>query len=121
MDCDRNRKGHKHMIDAVITQVASICSLVLSIVAVVGLIVTAVKKAKAPNIRQDERLARCEEDIKRILKRLENDKSRFDEIEESNKIIMQAILALLSHGIDGNDVEAMKRARDSLQSYLIRR
>ena len=108
-------------VDIVVTQVASICSLILSIAAVVGIIATAVKRAKAPNALQDERIERCEEDIKGILRRLEKDKSRFDEIEESNKIIMQAILALLSHGIDGNDVEAMKQARDSLQSYLIRR
>ena len=32
---------------------------------------------------------------------------------------MQALFALLSHGIDGNDVEAMKKVKEQIQDYLI--
>ena len=32
---------------------------------------------------------------------------------------MKALLALLSHGIDGNAIEPMKEAKADLESYLI--
>ena len=34
-------------------------------------------------------------------------------------VVMQALLALLSHGIDGNSVEPMKEAKAILKKYLI--
>ena len=34
-------------------------------------------------------------------------------------VVMQALLALLSHGIDGNSVEPMKEAKAILEKYLI--
>ena len=40
-------------------------------------------------------------------------------LEEGNKITQRALLALLAHGIDGNDVDAMKKAKTDLTNYLI--
>ena len=34
---------------------------------------------------------------------------------------MKALLALLRHGIDGNDVEGMKKVKSELEQYLIDR
>ena len=48
-----------------------------------------------------------------------NDKKRLEEMEQGNKVTQRAILALLSHGIDGNDIEAMKAAKKELQDFLI--
>ena len=33
--------------------------------------------------------------------------------------MMKALLALLSHGIDGNAIDPMKEAKAALESYLI--
>ena len=49
------------------------------------------------------------------------DKRRIDLIEEGSKKTQQGILALMSHAINGNDVEKLKEARDDLEKYLVNR
>lgn len=105
--------------EELITSVITICGLITAVAAVITLMVNLTKKAKLPNIRQDERISKCEERLDDVEKLMENDSKRFDRIEESNRIIQKSILALLEHGIDGNNVEAMKKAKDSLNEYLI--
>ena len=50
-----------------------------------------------------------------------NDKARLDAIEEGNRVTQKALLALLSHGIDGNDVDSMRQAKGELEEYLIKK
>lgn len=80
--------------------------------------VSAVKK---PNTDQNKRL----DDIERRLNDhdacLQKDLKRFDVIEAENHIELQALLALLEHGIDGNNVAQMQKAKETLQNYLIRK
>ena len=49
----------------IVSEVTSVCSLILSVVAVAGLIVTAIKRAKSPNVLQNERLDALENRVKR--------------------------------------------------------
>ena len=42
-------------------------------------------------------------------------------LEEENIVTQRALLALLAHGIDGNDIEAMRKAKTELTDYLIER
>jgi hypothetical protein len=105
--------------EELITSVITICGLITAVAAVITLMINLTKKAKLPNIRQDERISKCEERLDDVEALMENDSKRFDRIEESNRIIQKSILALLEHGIDGNNVEAMKKAKDSLNEYLI--
>jgi hypothetical protein len=49
------------------------------------------------------------------------DLKRIEAIEEGNKITQQALLALINHAIDGNDVEEIRNASRDLTNYLIRR
>lgn len=102
-----------------VTQAAAICGLIMSIAAVIGLIVSAVKKAKAPNAKQNERLDELERQVKRHDELFLNDLRRFENMEAGNRIMQKCMLSLLSHGIDGNDIEGMKEARKELQAYLI--
>lgn len=88
-------------------------------VAVAGLIVTAVKRAKAPNELQNERIAELEKQVKRHDELFLNDLKRFERMEAGNRIMQRCMLALLSHSIDGNDVDGMKKARTELNEYLI--
>ena len=50
-----------------------------------------------------------------------NDYNRLNQLEEGNIITQRALLALLAHGIDGNDIEAMRKAKAELTDYLIER
>ena len=105
--------------DAVVTQTAAICGLILSIASVVTLIITIVRKAKAPEAKQNERLDALEQTVQKHEELFRNDLSRFERMERGNRIMQKCMLALLSHGIDGNDIEQMQQARSDLNEYLI--
>ena len=114
-----SRKKVETVNDA-ITQILSVCSLITAIGAVIALAVQAAKKVQAPNELQNQRIAACEGRLTEVEKKLAKDLDRFEEIEAGTAIIMTAILALLSHGIDGNDVQSMKEAKEELQAFLIK-
>jgi hypothetical protein len=69
-----------------------------------------------------------DEDIKRHSEMLNNDNKRLKELEESrkeqeetNKVIMKSLLAIMTHAIDGNHTEQLKEAKNDLEKYLINR
>lgn len=76
-------------------------------------------KAKAPEAEQDRRISKAEEDIAEIRKMLNNDNGRLKEIEGSNRLTQRALLELLKHGIDGNNINEMQRVRSDIENYLI--
>lgn len=105
--------------NAITTQAAAICGLILSIASVVTLVITIIRKAKAPETKQNERLDTLEKAVKEHDKMLRDDFDHFARIESGNKIMQKCMLALLRHGIDGNDIKSMEDARDKLNDYLI--
>lgn len=84
-------------------------------------IVKAYKLAKAPNLKQDERLDELEKWRKTVDSKLLRDNERLGSIEEGNRASQRALLALLDHGIDGNNIEQMQHAKEALQTHLINR
>lgn len=52
-------------------------------------------------------------------KLLDRDGKRLQEIEDSNKMILQCLLVIINHDITGNGIEKMKEAREELQDFLI--
>jgi len=69
----------------------------------------------------DKRLVVVEQAIIRHGELFRNDKMRLEAIEESNRVTQEALLALLSHAIDGNDVGRCVKAKDALEKYLIQK
>lgn len=76
---------------------------------------------KAPNAEQNKRLDEHDRKFDEIDRKLANDLERFGDIEDGNCVTQRAILALLGHGIDGNNIDQMQHAKDELQNYLINR
>lgn len=105
----------QQLIDTVLT----ICGLITAVAAAVGVIAVIVKKAKTPNAKQNERLDAVEERLDEHDKFFKQDKERLEGIEAGNRVTQRALLALLRHGIDGNDVDGMKKAEQELQQFLI--
>lgn len=99
--------------------VLAICGAITAVAAAAAVIVSLVKKAKVPNEVQNSRLDALEEKVNTHDEYFENDDKRLKNIENGNRITQKALLALLAHGIDGNDVDGMKKAKDELQHYLI--
>lgn len=103
-----------------------ICASIITVSTAVGIIIKAVEKAKAPENEQNERLDKIDGRLNDIDKTIEkfreyftNDDNRFKAIEKSNKITQTALLALLKHSLNGNDVAALREAEKDLENYLI--
>lgn len=110
----------------IIALVLSICGSIVTISAAIGVIAKALEKAKAPEVEQnkrldehDRRLKAHDEIIEKFKEYFDNDDRRFKEIERSNKITQSALLALLKFNLNGNDTDSLKKAEESLESYLI--
>lgn len=109
-----------------IAVVISICGAITGIGAVIALLVKAVDRIKAPERAQDKRielielkLDKQEKTIEKFKEFFANDDNRFKSIEKSNKITQGALLALLKHALNGNDINSLKDAEKTLESYLI--
>lgn len=77
--------------------------------------------AKKPDVNRDEKLKGHDEKLDKDNKRLNELEKKQAETEEAMQIMMKSMLALMTHAIDGNHVEELKKARDDMQEYLIRR
>lgn len=84
-------------------------------------IVKAVKAAKAPNTKQDERLDALESWRAEVDRKLCRDNDHLGSLDEGNRVTQRALLALLDHGIDGNNIKQMQDAKEALQNHLIDR
>lgn len=84
-------------------------------------IVKAYKAAKAPNDKQDARIEELENWRRTVDSKLKQDNERLIDIEEGDRAIQRALLALLDHGIDGNNIKQMQDAKTALQNHLINR
>lgn len=108
-------------------QILAFCSAVVILSGAGNVLANLLARLTAPNKLQDQRIAAIEKRLDNdIEKRLDTydgyfarDFHRFEELESGNKLVQEAILALLSHAIDGNEVEGLKDAKKSLQKYLI--
>lgn len=99
--------------------VVAIIGLLLTILNIIDKMSTINARAKEPEKEQNDRLKALEDEVKEIKDKLNNDNERIQAHEKSEKVMMQALKALLSHSIDGNNVDEMKDAAKGLDAYLI--
>lgn len=99
--------------------IAALLAAVVLIANAAEKIVKAWKAAKAPNAAQDGRLDALEEWRKEVDRKLLRDHDRLQEIDTGNRVTQRALLALLDHGIDGNNIKQMQDAKEALQDHLI--
>ena len=60
-----------------------------------------------------------EDRLKKHEEYFNNDNKRLLAIEEGNRVTQKALLALMSHAINGNDTDKLKEAENALREYLI--
>ena len=84
-------------------------------------IVKAVKFAKAPNDAQNKRLDDLEDRMDEVDRKLKADHGHLTTIDEGERVTQRALIALLDHGIDGNNIKQMQDAKTELQNHLINR
>lgn len=103
------------------TAVLAVASAVVLLSNAAEKIAKAIHTAKAPSAKQDERLDAVERHLEEVDSFLAIDKKRLDSLDEGTRATQRALLALLDHGIDGNNIEQMQHAKEALQNHLINR
>lgn len=101
-------------------------SALITIASAFGVIFNLASKLKEPENKQNARIKGCEEKLEkhdRILEKYQqyftNDDKRFKEIEQGNRMMQTALLALLKNALNDGDKSTLKEAEKSLEDYLI--
>lgn len=82
-------------------------------------IVKAIKAAKAPENAQNKKISEIESRLDHIEAKLNNDKKEIDSVTTCNHVLTKGMLALLEHGINGNNIDQMRDAKKDVEAYLI--
>lgn len=95
---------------------ASLAGLVL-----IANAVKAVRELFAPAVKMEERLKKIETHDAKDAARFAEIEKRFCEQEDTNQAILQGLVALINHEIDGNSIDGLKKTRDTLMEQIIKR
>ena len=109
------------MSDITFGQLAGLAALVLVLVGAYNTIMNAVKNYREEKSRKDKPVSSLETKVNDHEERLGRDDRRINDLEESNRIIMRALMAMLSHEINGNSDEKLRASYDEIQQFLIDR
>ena len=102
----------------VVGQISTLLQLLIQCATLITLSFSLIKFLNASNRAQDERLETLESWKRDVEIRLTRGDMHFKTIDEGNKVTQKAILALIDHGINGNDVDKLKKAKANLEDYL---
>ena len=104
----------------------SLFATVITIDKVLDIIHKYIKKAQAPDDAQnkridemDTRLPTLETGYAQHPLALGRDLSRFGEIDEVNRLTLEAVRALLEAQLTGNNVPAMQASKEKIDNYLM--
>ena len=100
------------------TTILTICQLIISLGTVCTLLYTMVKFTQKPADIQNERISALERWRECVDTKMLDVFSHLQNLDEGNKITQQALLALMGHAINGEDIEELKKARQVLYDYL---
>ena len=103
----------------VYSMVMAVCGAIITVSAAIAVIFKAYQVLKKPEKTQDERITVLEAVVGDLKKFLDNDNKRIKTLEDGHRVEQQALLALLSHALNGNDVDSLKEAKTKLENYLI--
>lgn len=109
----------------VINVILAVCAGIITVSGALTSVIKVVQKVHGPEEEQNTRITALETEVSGIQERLklgnkrfETDAEHIEKVEQSNVITQRALLALLSHSINGNDLESLKRAKSDLEEYL---
>jgi predicted RNase H-like nuclease (RuvC/YqgF family) len=103
-------------ISAFVIAFFSFCLMIMNII---DKIINYRRELQRPEIEQNTRIDNLEHRTAKIESKLDNDNRRLNTLEESNRVMLRGMSALLSHGINGNNIPEMEKARDELNDFLV--
>ena len=100
------------------TLILYICTAITTVGAAITVISNAAKKAKEPWDVITQRLANVETKLADHERHLKANQERLTSAERESAVMMNAMFALLSHAVDGNETERCREAKIELQDFL---
>lgn len=104
----------------------SVCAGAITVDKVLDIIHKYIKKAQAPDDAQnkridelDRRLQAVETGYSQHSAALSRDLGRFGEIDEVNRLTLEAVRSLLEAQLTGNNVAAMQASKEKIDNYLM--
>lgn len=104
----------------------SVCAAAITLDKVLDIIHKYLKKAKEPDAAQDKRLDEMDKRLGVLeqgqlqhTQALARDLGRFNEIDEVNRLTLEAVRALLESQLTGNNVAAMQKSKAKIDNYLM--
>lgn len=101
-----------------------ICGAIITVSGALTAIIGWLSKKRAPEKLQNDRITALETRMAEFERehttRFEKDELRLVRLEESTEATNEALLALLGHAINDNDVEEVRNARKKLENLLIK-
>lgn len=77
-------------------------------------LVEKIKKAREPK----DKLAQWQQETD---DKLQNDKKRLDSLERGQGVMLRGIDAIISHEVNGNSIDKLKKSQQEIMDYLIDR
>lgn len=107
--------------DAVFTiaDVVNICSAFTVVAGVAAIFINIYKAAKKPENDLAVRVDKLEKKTESYGTYFNNDYKEIGDLKEGNRITQRAMLALLKHAKNGNDIDSIDKAEKDLEEYLI--
>ena len=93
---------------------AIVAIAIMGFIVLLGNVIKVFKEWRKPGMSEQEWR-------KEVDRKLDSDNKRIESLEEGNKVICRALIAMLSHEINGNSKEKLQTAMTDLQNYLIER
>ena len=78
-----------------------------------------VRVAKAPEQAQNAEIKEIKDRLDKLETKLKKDESQIEAGKECNRVLTKGMLALLEHGINGNNIDQMRDAKNDVEAYLI--
>lgn len=96
----------------------ALATIVSTVGGAVEKIVKLRKAAKAPEVQQDAQIKELKDRLDRLERSLQKDEGQIKAARECNRVLTIGMLALLDHGINGNNIEQMQNAKAGVEAYL---
>lgn len=102
-----------------LVNVITVCTFITATFSVLSLFSTIAQRIKEPNKTQDEKIEMLDRRITSIEEHIQDDTKQFERLVQANQVTHNALLALMSHIVNGNDVDKVKNALDEMNHYLV--
>ena len=102
-------------------QLIGTAAVILLLVGIYNTIMGAIKTAREEKKLKNQPVNTLESKVDDHAKKLQNDHERITELEKSNRIIMRALVAVMSHEVNGNSTDKLQKSMEEIQEFLIER